>query len=310
MSRDYFETMKSVGHKVDFEKKTRPAEWSDWSKIIDKSETMRKGENAKKQPLPSKHDDSSEYAKWVKEYMQDWPANAPPPNGPPTKENTSMANKFLPFIVDSSTPKHIFKTLMSRSKGMNILRVASIFNLTLNVNIKELRDTVAKMEELSLDSIYEELLQKFEQYRVDEDVLSYFRGMVEYRYMPTDKSLWDDSLNEFPSADIMSFLCVVSKLDKSDKYSKIDFSGLHSPENIFSNIKEYVTFSDDGIVVQFKNMLALKTYILYRALIQKQVEPGSTMPNVCAEFAKDSATRGMQDNARNKDGSTKFGGSS
>jgi hypothetical protein len=52
---------------------------------------------------------------------------------------TDMSNKFLPFIVENSTPLHILKTLLSRSKGMNEVLVASILYLVLEEDIKKLR---------------------------------------------------------------------------------------------------------------------------------------------------------------------------
>ena len=139
----------------------------------------------------------------------------------------SSGNKFLPFIVDSSTPKHIYKTLLSRSKGMNNVLIASVFNLTLNVNIKSLRDHVKALPDMPLEGLYEELLQKYGQYRIDEECLAYFRNLAEY-VTAGQVEPWTEELQEFTPKDAMAFFCVVSiKGDKENTYSKFNFSGLH-----------------------------------------------------------------------------------
>lgn len=195
-----------------------------------------------------------------------------------------MTNKFLPFIVDSSTPKHIFKTLLSRSKGMNKHTVASIFNLTLNTDIKKLRSLAGEMPEMQLEALYQELLQRYPQHHIDEEVLRYFHDIV---YFAPENKWRTEELDEFTITDTMSFLCVLSKKDVDmSEYTKIDWSKLHNFEDILKNFKKYVTFSDTGTTTKFKSVTALKTYVLYCGVLKPQIDKDSPMTPICAVFSK------------------------
>jgi len=62
-----------------------------------------------------------------------------------------MANKFLPFIVETSSPVHILKTLLSRSKGMNNNLVASMLYLIFTTELSKLRDIVKELPDMPLE---------------------------------------------------------------------------------------------------------------------------------------------------------------
>ena len=196
-----------------------------------------------------------------------------------------MANKFLPFVVESSTPHSIFRTLISRSKGLNRALVASVFNMTLNVDIKELRKHANNLDEMSLEQLYEELLQKHDIYRMNTDMLQHFTRIVQY--FPDYNGWWDDvKLKDFEPKDVMMFLCVYSLNEKVGEYSNIAWKGLWDYEEIFSDFKEYIKLSDDGLKMEFFSIYELKTFILYRAVLHDQMEPDTDKLPICASFKK------------------------
>jgi len=203
------------------------------------------------------------------------------------EKRKTMSNKFLPFVVESSTPHNIFKTLISRSKGMSRALIASIFNLTLNVDIKELRKIANELDEMSLDQLYEELLQRYDIYRVNTESLNYFTNIIEYFPKERDEEgwWWCDKLTDFSAKDVMIFFCVYTLKDKTGgDYSEIDFGGLHNYEEILMDFGKFVKFSDDGVVAEFKDFYALKTFILYRALLHEQMEPKTEQLPICAKY--------------------------
>lgn len=163
-----------------------------------------------------------------------------------------VSNKFLPFIVESSTPIHIFKTLLSRSKGMNQVLVASIFNLTLHIKITKLREFVKSLPEMPLESTYEELLTKYPQHRITDESLDMFSGISRWMVNFEDKynskiPLWDEKLKEFDDKDVMMFFCVISKLgDGQHEFSSIQFQDVHKPEKIFNNLQKHIKLSDSA----------------------------------------------------------------
>ncbi len=217
--------------------------------------------------------------------FQEWMGEQQSQPFPRYSEKPDMANKFLPFIVESSTPKHIFKTLMSRSKGMNNVLVASIFNLTLNIEIKILRDIVKDLPEMPLTNLYEELLQKYEQFRVEEEVLMYFRKIL--NYLPTE-GIWNEEMKEFTNLDIMTFLCVLSQSKAPmEEYTEYDFRQIHNYNEVLLHFRDHVIFSDHADHARsFVNATDLKAYILYHAVLRKQVEPDAGIPRIKAEFKK------------------------
>lgn len=275
MKRNYFDAAKESGNPVDFSKSPKPR-------------IRRFGPTVVDPRAAPPHDDEVDAFGFTEEERQDaknryqkkYSAKAPDFE-PYTEEKKPMSNKFLPFIVDSSTPKNIFKTLMSRSKGMNSVLIASIFNLTLKIDIKKLRSTVKELPEMPLEKVYEELLQKFPQHRVDEEVLYYAHNVIKL-FPPGD---YAKQLSEFSAKDKATFFCVISKSKYPfDEYSKTNFKKIHDFKVILENFKEYVHFSDEGVVTKFSGLPHLKTFILYNAIFRPQFLPDYDTPRIKAEF--------------------------
>ena len=297
MARNYFDATKAAGIPADFTK----------SKKAFTVKNPRFGSNPRFGPNPRSPKSPSTVSPFEvtvenpygerpwppdEEHKQDWPWDVPDveeQDWPPSvneysKEKETMANKFLPFIVESSTPKNIFKTLMSRSKGMNDVLIASVFNLTLSVDIKKLRKIVKELPEMQLENIYEELLQKFPQYRVDEEVLFYFHNVI--RYYPPSTPKYAPELSEFKLKDQATFFCVMSGIDDDEckKYTKINFGLIHNYKTILENFKEHVKFSDEGQTFSFSGSEDLKVFIMYHAVLRSQLEPETGTPKIKAEF--------------------------
>lgn len=201
------------------------------------------------------------------------------------KKEHMATNKFLPFIVESSTPKSIYKTLLSRSKGMNKALIASMFNLTLNVDIKLLRETAKALPEMGLEQLYHDMLQSYGDYRVDTETLDFFKNI--HGYFPANQLWWDGKeLGEFNNDDAMAFFCVCTlKPYVAEQYTEIDFSRIHLHETVLLDFAKYVSFSDDGEEMRFSNYHDLKTFVLYNCLLREQMEPNSKPPKICAKYS-------------------------
>lgn len=207
-------------------------------------------------------------------------------------EKIPMSNKFLPFVVENSTPLHIFKTIMSRSKGMNQVLIASVFNLVLNVNIKELREKVKQLPEMDLEKIYEELMTKYPIYRVDGETLDTYQTIVKYfpqhSEMPSDMILWAQELKAYGEKDVMLFFCALvhSSLELDD-YTSFPFKLLIQPETInvvLDDLPAHVMLHDQGKKVFFKNQTELRCFIIYHGLYRAMMEPGKEIEPYCLAF--------------------------
>ena len=189
----------------------------------------------------------------------------------------NMANKFLPFIVETSTPLHIFKTLLSRSKGMNNNLVASVFNMILMVELSVLRGLVKDMPDMSLEQLYEELLIKFPECRIPEEQVNLFQNIQSW--FPGKGDLWVDDLNQFEMKDIMIFFLSVSVSGQDlTAYTNAPLDCLVKTDpdrkaQVFSGLGNYVHFDDSGEKVYFKDESDLSSFVLYHALIAGIMEP-------------------------------------
>ena len=198
-----------------------------------------------------------------------------------------MANKFLPFIVDTSKPMHIFKTMLSRSKGMNQLLLASSFHLVLTTELIVLRNAVKPMEDMPLEKVYEELLVSFPAARIKEEDINLFVSMSSH----FPKESWDEELNQFEMKDIMLFFLAMTYADKPlEAYTSIPFMDLlnrDKRDSVFNDLGAYITFCDEGEKVFFKNEQSLQSFILYEALIKDVTEPDAPTQVYCFSFKND-----------------------
>lgn len=201
-----------------------------------------------------------------------------------------VSNKFLPFIVESSTPVHIFKTLLSRSKGMNEVIVASIFNLTLNIKIKTLREFVKSLPELPLESTYEELLTKWPQYRIKDEVLQLFQSVHKHILLwmdaeTSDMPLWDTVLDEFEHKDVMMFFCVISQdKKKQHEYSKIQYHRMHEFDKISKNLTKHIKLADDGHKIHLTSGVDIAAFIMFNVVVLPQLPDSKPPPTYCLVY--------------------------
>ncbi len=193
-----------------------------------------------------------------------------------------MANKFLPFIVETSSPVHILKTLLSRSKGMNNNLVASMLYLIFTTELSKLRDIVKELPDMPLEQIYEELLIKFPNRRVAEEDVQMFLAI--HKWFPPDNDHWVLDLEIFDIDDVMLFflamsLATLEKHKDLKDYTSVPFHKLLATgsasyvEDVLNNISVYVHFDDNGVVISCDSELDLKSFVLYRALIASAMEP-------------------------------------
>lgn len=198
---------------------------------------------------------------------------------PEKPEDKIMANKFLPFIVEKSTPDHIYRTLLQRSKGMNINLVTSIFWMIADKGVTELRDFVKSLPDgLSVTQMYEEMVGKYSQYQIFDDDLNIFIDLANH-FTAEDWQEFDaDLIKELDPKDILAFIFVMYKLGEVDQWSDLNFQVLIGEvDNVLSNIGEYALFADDGEATEFYSNNDLKAFILYQALLK--FSDGSTMSN-------------------------------
>jgi hypothetical protein len=180
-----------------------------------------------------------------------------------------MANKFLPFVVEKSTPIHIYTTLLSRSKGMNYGLVAAVFDLVLTEGIADVRKYVNTMPDMPLQKLYEELISHYSKYRVDNDRLQMYLGFAPF-IASEDANRISDELSELETIDALLFFMVTVKHDTFSEYCQIPFKEMEEQRfNILTNLPDHISFADSGELMEFRDAYQLQAFILYNAVLSE-----------------------------------------
>ena len=209
-----------------------------------------------------------------------------------------MANKFLPFVVESSSPLNIYQTLLSRSKGMERSLIASIFNIALNVDIDEVRQYAASQPDMPTQALYNKIVEHWDAYRITPTHLEVLAsvGLYATRAIESDDRLGDftdffhEKLAIFNPEDIMLFLAVLAKQSKPDalrEYTKLSFDLVASSETryqIMKDVQKYMSFSDEGERQVFGGPTELKYWLLYKALIEEEITGEKDTKEYCVRF--------------------------
>ena len=196
-----------------------------------------------------------------------------------------MANKFLPFIVEKSTPLHIYHTLLARSKGMNNALIATVLHVVLVVGITKVRTYVKTLPDLPLEKLYEEIADHYSPQRVSDYSLQLFlevsshipRELIEDCFTPPE-------LLELEIKDLIIFCLVLVLVERLTEHTTLKFDELfHNSLDVLDNIPQYLNFSDSGIPRQFKNAKDFRGFILYEVLIN----PNTNLDPIRAELKGD-----------------------
>lgn len=222
--------------------------------------------------------DSPEFFNWYKDLTE--PQKRKP-------EEKIMANKFLPFIVDKSTPDHVYRTLLSRSKGMNINLVTSIFYMVMDEGVDELRTFVKTLpESISVQQMYEEMTGAYNKYHIMDEDLRKFLGAAQFMSVDDWNTIPAEVRQDLDEQDIMAFLYVMWKRSEIEKYTTLNFdSYFDDADDVMKNVQQYLTFSDNGDVMEFASDNELRAFIMYHALLKPKGAP--TLPPIKVVFKKD-----------------------
>lgn len=207
------------------------------------------------------------------------------------QERNVMA-KFLPFVVEKSTPIHIFQTLITRSKGMNEVLVASMLYLVVEKGIKQVRETASKIPDMDLDNLYETLLTQYPHYRITNEQFSKIQSVAEHFHMWYPGKI-SAELTEYNLSDRMSFLLVMSLTGKLKEYTSLRFDLLYTDaaDEILNNLIDLDLFSSDGHDYFFKSKEDLKAFIWCHELLvespdERLIEPVNAVYSPVAEGQK------------------------
>jgi len=183
--------------------------------------------------------------------------------------------KFLPFIVEKSTPIYIYQTLISRSKGLNNLLVTSIFFLVLSKGITAVRKTAEELPDQPTDKLYENLIAKYEDCRVSNKFYQRIQSIRHLFKKHAYESL-SEELKDFEIADIMSFLLVIClHVGNAKEFTLLTVEDLFKDKTkeIENNIKKYKLFSNTGSVKNFTSKNDLAAYVHFFTLVFTQEKP-------------------------------------
>lgn len=177
--------------------------------------------------------------------------------------------KFLPFVVEKSTPLYIYNTLVSRGKGINAVTLLSVFKIVLNEGITKVRDYASSLPELPLEKVYEELLKHYSTYIIHPDGYEILKAIAPFIKKNELDKLSSD-LSEYDIIDAIGFLYVLSLNNEHREYCDLPFEVLSSEEkmsHIENHLNTYKLFSSEGKEYYFKDEKHLLGYIIYNAVM-------------------------------------------
>jgi len=184
-----------------------------------------------------------------------------------------MANKFLPFVVPTSTPLQIFETLISRSKGLNLNSVASIFNIVLKNGVSSIRDFCKALPDMSTDQLYDEIENTYAVHKLLITEINLFKSVGAFISAEDKDNRIIAELKEYNNDELMLFFLVTVKNNMINDYTEMHFSEiLPDSSHVLNNIPNYVKFSNKGSKVEFTDINNLTGFILYHALLGKVKE--------------------------------------
>lgn len=178
-----------------------------------------------------------------------------------------MSNKFLPFVVEKTSPENVFLTLVSRTKGVETKAVLAIFCAVIDAGIKHVREYIKTLPpNMDSSDLYESLFRNYADYAPDVDYLSLVTDLVEHKYVTTDH----EEVKKLSDVNYAQYLTALSYLGKlPEGHSDIDMNRLYGlfVNNIHKNLKEHFVISEDPsdtpyeIVVSSYSELLMKLYI-------------------------------------------------
>lgn len=181
------------------------------------------------------------------------------------RELHQMSNKFLPFIVESSTPLSIWTTILARSKGMDHGLIVSMFNLTMNYGVQKLRTESKQLPDMDTTDLYAKLMDMHPNYRVDNELLRIFTGMCKYcSKSMLNEHVYNDVTVDLSPEQVFQFLFPLcsNELPLSE-YTSLPLDHAIDMEHIFKFISDHLKFADDGKEVEFKTADEFKSWCLY-----------------------------------------------
>jgi len=177
--------------------------------------------------------------------------------------------KFLPFVVEKSTPLHTYQTIIARSKGMNQVLVASIFWLILDKGITAIRETASGLpDNLGLDKLYEQILNGYPAYRVPNEDFKAFQLITPHMEFYA-KDRVSAELLDYEWSDIMSFLLVMMYMSKLTDYTTLHLENLQNGQAAEQeyDLADNNLFSSEGVEHNFETLDELAAYVWFHGSI-------------------------------------------
>ena len=185
----------------------------------------------------------------------------------------TMAANFLPFIVEKSTPIHVYQTILSRSKGVPFNLIASVLNAVIVKSIKTVRKLIETSDEMPVNALYQHIANNYSDLSLSSEDISDFT-CISYYITEDDKTFWPSELSELSTKEALVFLRAMKHLGKLEDYTKVNYSALINEQSeVLVNVQKYVTFSNKAPVKTFISNTDLLSFILYSAFVSQEPIP-------------------------------------
>lgn len=140
--------------------------------------------------------------------------------------------------------------------------------MVLGEGITKVRAKASAMPEMSLELLYEALLDRFSSYRVSNADFIAFQSIKQYVNAHCMSEI-SSELDDYNISDVMSFLLVMHYIGKLNDYTTLPLQNLLDGDvaEAEMNLTKHDLFSSDGPPVDFTSKTELAAYIWFYSVI-------------------------------------------
>jgi len=169
-------------------------------------------------------------------------------------------------VTKRSSPSYIFDAILSRSKGLNMLTVTTLFFIVVKEGIIEVREYAKNLPSMSGDDLFTHIIDHFLPEKVNTHTLSIFVNMAEH--LESRSSEWNEELHKFSIKDTMCFFLVLTLNNQITSVTSLDFHKLLNYEEILSDLPNNIKLSNTGTPITFATEEKLRNFILYMSVFE------------------------------------------
>jgi hypothetical protein len=149
--------------------------------------------------------------------------------------------------------------------------------LVLDKPIAELRHYVKELPDMALEKIYEALIEKYPEARVNESQIKWFHSLMVW-VTGSHEEFFHEDLKTFSITDLGIFIVGTVHCGRfGPEYSKVPFDKVLPFDGeckaVLDNLTQYLKLSDKGNCIYVYSRSNLNAFLIHKALIEPAIYP-------------------------------------